>query len=102
MILAVVMWPFAKVVAVLASYGLDGHEEGQDSSPSKAAGYANVVVSSHCQSHQGSLIVIVLHPKGVPREVRAWVLQRLSLVCERRPYSWENLENPPALHIGSD
>lgn len=80
MILAVVMWPFAKVVAVLASYGMDGHERGQDSSPSKAAGYANVVVRSHCQSHQGSLVVIVLHPKDVPREVRAWVLQRLTVL----------------------
>lgn len=55
MVLAVVMWPFAKVVAVLASYEMDGHEEGQETSPSKAAGYAYVVVSSHYQSHQCSL-----------------------------------------------
>lgn len=54
MILAVVMRPFAKVVAVLASCGMDGHEEGQGISPSKAAGYEYVVVSSYYQSHRCS------------------------------------------------
>lgn len=70
------MWPFAKVVAVLASNGMDGHEEGQDTSPSKVAGYVYVVVSSHYQSYQCSLSLSYTQ-RG--KEVRAWVLQRLGV-----------------------
>lgn len=59
MILTLDLWPLAKLMVVLASCRMNGHEDGQDISLSKAAGCAYVVVSSLLKSLVR--LVIVLH-----------------------------------------
>lgn len=51
MVVALVLRPLATLMVVLASCEMNGHEDGQDISLSKAAVCAYVIVSSYYESH---------------------------------------------------